>query len=57
MGASGQSDWNVVKRGWDAHVLGEAPNKFKDPVEAVKALRVKSLSYHALQPQPFGLQD
>lgn len=35
-----QADWNIVKKGWDAHVLGEAPHKFKDPVEAVKTLRV-----------------
>lgn len=34
-----QNDWDVVKRGWDAHVLGEAPHKFKDPVEAIKKLR------------------
>jgi hypothetical protein len=30
----------MVKRGWDAHVLGEAPNKFTSAVEAVKKLRV-----------------
>ncbi|KIZ04761.1 2,3-bisphosphoglycerate-independent phosphoglycerate mutase [Monoraphidium neglectum] len=29
----------MVKRGWDAHVLGEAPNKFTSAVEAVKKLR------------------
>lgn len=23
-----QNDWDVVKRGWDAQVLGEAPHKF-----------------------------
>lgn len=44
-----QSDWNVVKRGWEAHVLGEAPNKFTDPVEALKTLKArfntKSLEY------------
>ncbi|KAJ7949922.1 Phosphoglycerate mutase, 2,3-bisphosphoglycerate-independent [Quillaja saponaria] len=34
-----ENDWNVVKRGWDAHVLGEAPYKFKSAVEAVKKLR------------------
>ncbi|KAK4429205.1 2,3-bisphosphoglycerate-independent phosphoglycerate mutase [Sesamum alatum] len=34
-----ENDWEVVKRGWDAQVLGEAPHKFKDPVEAVKKLR------------------
>ena len=35
-----QSDWNVVKRGYYAHVLGEADNRFKDPVEALKVLKV-----------------
>lgn len=34
-----QNDWEVVKRGWDAQVLGEAPYKFKNAVEAVKKLR------------------
>ncbi|KAK3271900.1 hypothetical protein CYMTET_19775 [Cymbomonas tetramitiformis] len=34
-----EADWAMVKRGWDAHALGEAPHKFKDPVEAVKSLR------------------
>ena len=34
-----QNDWQVVKRGWDAHVLGEAPHKFKNALEAVKKLR------------------
>lgn len=36
-----QADWNIVKRGWDAHVLGKAPFKFTDPVEAIKSLRVR----------------
>ena len=35
-----QSDWNIVKRGWEAHVLGQAPTKFEDPVEAIQTLRV-----------------
>ncbi|XP_051115478.1 2,3-bisphosphoglycerate-independent phosphoglycerate mutase-like isoform X2 [Andrographis paniculata] len=34
-----ENDWNVIKRGWDAQVLGEAPHKFKCPIEAVKKLR------------------
>nr|XP_043610197.1 2,3-bisphosphoglycerate-independent phosphoglycerate mutase-like [Erigeron canadensis] len=34
-----ENDWQVVKRGWDAQVLGEAPHKFKNVVEAVKKLR------------------
>lgn len=34
-----ENDWSVVKRGWDAQVLGEAPHKFRSAVEAVKKLR------------------
>ncbi|VVA90727.1 unnamed protein product [Arabis nemorensis] len=34
-----ENDWEVVKRGWDAQVLGENPHKFKNAVEAVKTLR------------------
>ena len=34
-----EADWNIVKRGWEAHVLGEAPNKFTDAGTAVKTLR------------------
>ena len=37
-----QSDWDIVKRGWCAHVLGEAEHTFKDPVEAVTTLRVRN---------------
>eukprot|EP00798_Chlamydomonas_sp_ICE-L_P003889 gene3889-13955_t len=34
-----ESDWDIVKRGWDAHVLGKAPHTFTDCGEAVKTLR------------------
>ncbi|MFS7987250.1 2,3-bisphosphoglycerate-independent phosphoglycerate mutase [Helianthus anomalus] len=34
-----ENDWEVVKRGWDAQVLGEAPHKFTSVVEAIKKLR------------------
>ncbi|XP_020240979.1 2,3-bisphosphoglycerate-independent phosphoglycerate mutase-like [Asparagus officinalis] len=34
-----ENDWSVVKRGWDAQVLGEAPFKFRNAIEAVKELR------------------
>ncbi|XP_052173879.1 2,3-bisphosphoglycerate-independent phosphoglycerate mutase-like [Diospyros lotus] len=34
-----ENDWEIVKRGWDAQVLGEAPYKFRSAVEAVKKLR------------------
>uniref|UniRef100_A0A0D3FI23 phosphoglycerate mutase (2,3-diphosphoglycerate-independent) n=1 Tax=Oryza barthii TaxID=65489 RepID=A0A0D3FI23_9ORYZ len=33
------NDWQVAKRGWDAQVLGEAPHKFQNALEAVKKLR------------------
>lgn len=36
-----QADWNIVKRGWDAHVLGKAPHTFTDAVTAIKTLRVR----------------
>jgi len=35
-----EADWNIVKKGWEAHVLGEAPHYFKDALTAVKTLRV-----------------
>lgn len=34
-----EADWAMVERGWKAHVLGEAPNKFKCPKEALKELK------------------
>ncbi|KAL6983212.1 Phosphoglucomutase-1 [Sarracenia purpurea var. burkii] len=34
-----ENDWEVVKRGWDAQVLGEAPHKFRSALDAVKKLR------------------
>lgn len=38
-----EADWNIVKRGWEAHVLGEAPHKFTDAVTAIKTLKVGSV--------------
>ena len=38
-----QADWNIVEKGWKAHVLGEAPHKFKDAKTAVTSLRVSNL--------------
>ncbi|ONL97675.1 2,3-bisphosphoglycerate-independent phosphoglycerate mutase isoform X1 [Zea mays] len=34
-----ENDWQVVKRGWDAHVLGEAPHRFRSALEALRKLR------------------
>jgi 2,3-bisphosphoglycerate-independent phosphoglycerate mutase len=39
-----ESDWNIVKRGYEAHILGEAPNTFTDPVEALEKLKVTNYS-------------
>ena len=38
-----QADWGIVEKGWKAHVLGEAPNKFKDAKTAVVELRVRRI--------------
>ena len=34
-----EADWEIVQRGWNAHVLGEAPHKFTSALEAVTELR------------------
>ena len=36
-----ETDWNIVKRGWDAIVHGRADNKFESVEEAIKSLREK----------------
>ncbi|XP_062224566.1 2,3-bisphosphoglycerate-independent phosphoglycerate mutase [Phragmites australis] len=51
-----ENDWTVVKRGWDAQVLGEAPYKFKSAVEAVKTLRAEPNANDQYLP-PFVIVD
>ncbi|KAF8716830.1 hypothetical protein HU200_025927 [Digitaria exilis] len=51
-----ENDWDVVKRGWDAQVLGEAPYKFKSAVEAVKTLRAEPNANDQYLP-PFVIVD
>ncbi|TVU45790.1 hypothetical protein EJB05_05292 [Eragrostis curvula] len=51
-----ENDWSVVKRGWDAQVLGEAPHKFKSAVEAVKTLRAEPGANDQYLP-PFVIVD
>jgi 2,3-bisphosphoglycerate-independent phosphoglycerate mutase len=34
-----EADWTVVERGWQAHVLGEAPNRAKSASEAIRSIR------------------
>ena len=45
-----EADWPMVERGWKAHVLGEAPNKFTDPIEALKKLKEGGDSDQYLEP-------
>ena len=45
-----EADWPMVERGWKAHVLGEAPNKFTDPIEALKKLRRAATVISTLSP-------
>jgi 2,3-bisphosphoglycerate-independent phosphoglycerate mutase len=51
-----QNDWSVVKRGWDAQVLGEAPFKFTSALEAVKTLRAAPKANDQYLP-PFVIVD
>uniref|UniRef100_A0ACD5W042 Uncharacterized protein n=1 Tax=Avena sativa TaxID=4498 RepID=A0ACD5W042_AVESA len=51
-----ENDWDVVKRGWDAQVLGEAPHKFKSALEAVKTLRAEPKANDQYLP-PFVIVD
>jgi 2,3-bisphosphoglycerate-independent phosphoglycerate mutase len=36
-----ESDWKIVQRGWDAHILGKAKNRFTDPISGVRTLQTK----------------
>ncbi|XP_020591641.1 2,3-bisphosphoglycerate-independent phosphoglycerate mutase [Phalaenopsis equestris] len=51
-----ENDWDVVKRGWYAQVLGEAPYKFQNAVEAVKELRKEPKANDQYLP-PFVIVD
>ncbi|TKY65623.1 2,3-bisphosphoglycerate-independent phosphoglycerate mutase [Spatholobus suberectus] len=51
-----ENDWNVVKRGWDAQVLGEAPYKFTNALEAIKKLRAEPKANDQYLP-PFVIVD
>lgn len=39
-----EAEWDMVERGWHAHVLGEAPCKKSSAVEAVKELKADGTS-------------
>ncbi len=37
-----ESDWGMVKRGWDMMVHGQAPRQFKHATEAIRTLRAEN---------------
>lgn len=45
-----EADWPMVERGWKAHVLGDAPNRFTDPIEALKRLKEGGDSDQYIEP-------
>lgn len=36
-----EADWKIVERGWQAHVLGQAPNQFRSTQDFLAAIRAK----------------
>lgn len=52
-----QNDWSVVKRGWDAQVLGEAPHKFTSCLEALKKLKEADPNVNDQYYPPFVIVD
>ncbi|KAH7438682.1 hypothetical protein KP509_04G026500 [Ceratopteris richardii] len=52
-----ENDWNVVKRGWDAQVLGEAPHKFKSALEALTSLKAENPKFNDQYCPPFVIVD
>lgn len=52
-----ENDWSVVKRGWDAQVLGEAPHKFKSATEALKKLKEEDPKINDQYYPPFVIVD
>lgn len=52
-----ENDWSIVKRGWDAQVLGEAPHKFTSASEALKKLKEEDPSVTDQYYPPFVIVD
>ena len=52
-----ENDWNVVKKGWDAMVNGEADYYFKTPEEAITILRRINPSVQDQDLPPFVIVD
>ncbi|CAI5528346.1 unnamed protein product [Closterium sp. Naga37s-1] len=52
-----EADWNIVERGWHAHVLGEAPFKFKSALEALKKIKADDPSVNDQYYPPWVIVD
>ncbi|KAI5056844.1 hypothetical protein GOP47_0028662 [Adiantum capillus-veneris] len=52
-----ENDWNVVKRGLDAQVLGEYPHKFKSDIEALMQLKADNSKFNDQYCPPFVIVD
>lgn len=52
-----ENDWNVVKNGWDAQVLGEAPHRFTSCLEALKKLKEDDPGLNDQYYPPFVIVD
>lgn len=50
------ADWNIVKRGWDAHVLGKG-RKFKSPVDAINTYYAENPRITDQYMDPFVITD
>eukprot|EP00897_Mesotaenium_endlicherianum_P001761 jgi/Mesen1/1612/ME000134S00730 len=52
-----ENNWDVVKRGWDAQVLGEAPHKFTSTMAALKRLKEEDPKVNDQYFPPFVIVD
>lgn len=52
-----EADWNIVERGWRAHVLGDAPFKFPSALEALKQIKASDPSVNDQYYPPWVVVD
>ena len=52
-----EADWGIVERGWRAHVLGEAPDKFASAPAAIAELKQKNGGTSDQFLEPFVVVD
>lgn len=52
-----EADWSMVQRGWETHVLGEAPKTFSSAHEAIDSLRLMDSKVTDQYLPPFVVTD